>query len=521
MKFDNLLLCTDVYKLSHMRMYAPGTTKVYSYLCARAGNRVDSRISSTINQLIEDGTITGVDREKLQTKLEENHSQGADEVVFFGLQYFLQEYFSKPITEAHAEEFFRTYESICGSVPQDVIDKIRALVDLGYLPIEIKAVEEGTLVPVKNALLTITNTHPDFPWVVGYVESLLLKLWNTITVATVSNEYRKVVDAAFERTVDEELYFLRDFSVHDFGYRGSSSEESAAIEGVAHLLSFTGSDDIVAHQVAENVYGARPGHETIMASVPASEHSVMCSYGQENEFLAFKNILDIYSTGIVSIVSDTYSIWNVLTDFLPRLKGQIMARDGKTVLRPDSGNPEYIICGDPNAEPGTPAAKGCLVLLDELFGHTVNSKGYKVLDNHIGLIYGDGMYLARYKRTLARMEAMGYAANNLVIGVGGILRNNTRDTQGFAIKATYVEVNGVSRNIMKDPITDTGKKSHKGLVTLLKDEEGNFYTKDCCTAQEEKTGFLETVFKDGAIVKRTTLAKMRGRLVVCNNNTTR
>lgn len=510
--FENLLLCTDVYKLSHMRMYAPGTTKVYSYLCARAGKRTDNRVAATIKQLIEMGAIQAVDREAIEAKMAENHSQGADEVVFFGLQYFLEEYFSKPITLEHAEEFFQTHESICGEVPADVRTKILALVELGYLPLEIKAIPEGTKVPVKNALLTITNTHPDFPWVVGYVESFLLKLWNTITVATVSNEYRAVVNTAFERTVDEDVFFLRDFSVHDFGYRGSGSEESAAIEGMAHLLSFTGSDDVIAHQVATKTYGAVPLKELIMASVPASEHSVMCSYGEENEFDAFKNILDLYPTGIVSIVSDTYNIWNVITDFLPRLKDQIMARDGKTVLRPDSGNPEYIICGDPNAEVGTPAAKGCLVLLDELFGHTINTKGFKVLNSHVGLIYGDGMYLARYKRTLDRMETMGYAANNLVIGVGGILRNNTRDTLGFAIKATYVEVDGVARNISKNPITDTGKKSHKGLLALLKDKDGKFYTKDCCTAEEEKTGFMETVFLNGKVVRKTTLAEMRARL---------
>lgn len=512
MKFDNLLLNTDVYKLSHMRMYAPGTTKVYSYLCARAGKRVDNRVSATLKQLMEIGAIKEVDREAIEAKMAENHSQGADEVVFFGLQYLLEEYFSKPITLEHAEEFFQTHQSICGEVPEDVRTKILALVELGYLPLEIKAIPEGTKVPVKNALLTITNTNLDFPWVVGYVESLLLKLWNSITVATVSNEYRTLVDDAFNQSVDEDVFFLRDFSVHDFGYRGSGSEESAAVEGMAHLLSFTGSDDVIAHQIATKTYGAVVGNELIMASVPASEHSVMCSYGEENEFDAFKNILDLYPTGIVSIVSDTYNIWNVITDFLPRLKSQIMARDGKTVLRPDSGNPEYIICGDPNAEPGTPAAKGCLVLLDELFGHTINSKGYKVLDSHVGLIYGDGMYLARYKRTLDRMEAMGYAANNLVIGVGGILRNNTRDTLGFAIKATYVEVDGVARNISKNPITDTGKKSHKGLMALLKDADGKFYTKDCCTPEEEKTGFLKTAFLDGKVVNKTTLAEMRNRL---------
>lgn len=466
----NLLLLTDVYKLNHMLMYTPGTTKVYSYLCARS-------------------------------------SKNFDKTVFFGLQYYLKEYLSQPITEDNAQVFFQTYKDILGPVPVDVIHKINSLVKLGYLPIEIKAVQEGDILPVKNVLMTITNTHPDFYWVVGFVESLLLKLWYPITVATGCYAYREVVENAFAETVDADLHFLKDFTVHDFGYRGDTSEEGAAISGAAHLLSFKGSDTIPALPFVKNYYGSNG--KDVMASVPASEHSVMCSFGRDGELDAYKNILKLFPTGLVSIVSDTYDIWNVLTNFAEILKDDILARDGKVVFRPDSGNPELIICGDPSAPEGSPAHKGCVRLLDEMFGHSINSKGYKVLNPKVGLIYGDGMYLDRYKRTLARLKDMGYAASNLVIGVGGILRNHTRDTLGFAIKATYVEVSGEHRDIEKDPVTDPGKKSHKGLLALYKDEAGNLYTKDQCSLDEEGTGYLQPVFRNGRILRTCSFNTVR------------
>lgn len=467
----NLLLLTDVYKLSHMVQYAPGTTKVYSYLCARSDRNFKNS-------------------------------------VFFGLQYYLKQYLSLPITPANAEEFIEVHTAIVGPPSEDAKTKIRALGQLGYLPVEIKAVDEGTILPVKNVLMTITNTHPDFPWAVGLVESLILKLWYPITVATGCLAYREVVEFFYKETVDEDMYFLKDFAVHDFGYRGDSSEEGAAISGAAHLLSFLGSDTVPVYRFVTNYYDADKT-KPIMLSVPASEHSVMCSFGRDGELDAYRNMLSLYPTGIVSIVSDTYDIWNVLTNFANILKDEIVARDGTVVFRPDSGNPELIICGDPSAPEGTPANKGCVRLLDEMFGSTVNNKGYKVLNPKVGLIYGDGMYLDRYKRTLGKLQEMGYAATNLVIGVGGILRNHTRDTLGFAIKATYVEVSGEHRDIEKDPITDPGKKSLKGLLALHKDANGNFVTKDQCGLDEEALGLLQTVFVNGKIVRETNFSKVR------------
>jgi nicotinamide phosphoribosyltransferase len=470
----NPLSQTDAYKLGHLEQYVPNCNKVYSYLQARS--------TKTFNS-----------------------------AVFFGLQYYLKKYLTQPITKADVDEFIQNRNNILGSTSKDVIDKMYALADRGFWPIEIKAIPEGTVVDNKNVLMTITNTDPDFYWAVGYVESLLLKLWYPSCVATTSFQYRLLVEKYFKMTVDDDQNALKPFMVHDFGYRGDASEEGAVISGIAHLLSFTGSDTIPAYQGAIDYYNADPNKEVIMASVPASEHSVMCSFGRENEYDAYENMLRLYPNGIVSIVSDTYDIYHVLQNYMKRLKPKILARDGKVVIRPDSGNPEHIICGIPDADPSTPEGKGCIRLLDEMFGSTVNSKGFKVLHPKVGLIYGDGMYLQRYERTLERLKDMGYASSNLVIGVGGLLRYYNRDTLGYAIKATKVEVNGLERSIMKDPITDKGKKSHQGYLALYK-ENGKYITKDDVTAAEEKSGLLQTVFKDGKITRIDSLSAIRGRI---------
>lgn len=470
----NPLLATDVYKMGHMEQYAPNCNKVYSYLTART----DKTFNTT---------------------------------VFFGLQYYLKEYLSVKLTPEMGEEFLKYRKMILGNNSVEVEQQIRDLCKLGYFPLEIKAVEEGTVMPVKNVLMTITNTHPDFHWVVGFVESLILKLWYSITVASCCFKYRTLVDNAFSDTVSEDMMFLKDFTVHDFGYRGDSSEEGAAVSGAAHLISFCGSDTVPALPFVERYYNANTTG-LIMASVPASEHSVMCSFGRENEFGAFENMLKLYPSGIVSIVSDTFDVYRVLTEFAARLKDTILSRDGKVVFRPDSGNPEYIICGNPDAPEGSNEWKGAIRLLDEMFGSSMNSKGYKMLNPKVGLIYGDGMYFERYQLTLDRLKQMGYAASNLVIGVGGILRNHSRDTLGFAIKATYVEVAGEKREIEKDPITDQKKKSHKGLLCLTLGDNMEYITIDQCTEQEEKSGLLQVVFKNGQMTKETTFEQIKNRI---------
>lgn len=472
---SNPLLATDVYKMGHMEQYIPGCTKVYSYLTTRS-------------------------------------SKTFDKSVFFGLQYYLDEYLSQPLTREMGEEFLRYRRMILGGNSREVEDKIMALCNLGYFPLVIKALPEGSLVTPQVPLLTITNTLPEFYWVVGFVESLLLKIWYSSTVATCSYRYRALIEVHWNKCVDPENHFFKQLAVHDFGYRGDSSEEGAAISGGAHLLSHLGSDTVPALPFLEEHYDADVS-KPVMLSVPASEHSCMASFGKTDELAAFNHILDTYPTGVVSIVSDTYDVYKVLTEFAISLKPKILARDGITVFRPDSGDPETIICGEKyDYDNPTPQQKGAIQLLWDVFGGSVNKQGYKVLNPKVKLIYGDGMYYERFERTLNRLEIMGFSPENLVIGVGGILRNWSRDTLGYSLKATYIEVGGKGIAIQKDPVTDHGKKSMTGLVGVAKDESGNYIGFDNCTAEQEEDSYLEKVFEDGNIYINETLTTIRERL---------
>lgn len=466
----NPLLLTDVYKCGHMRQYAPGTDKVYSYLIPRKNDKIPK-------------------------------------VLFFGLQYYLKKYLSIKITQEHANEFFEYYKMILGiDPPQDVVEKINQLVLDGHFSLRIKAVPEGTVLPAKNVLVTVTNTKPSAYWQVGFIESLLLKVWNTCTVASYSKQLKNIAKHFSDATCDNENHM--PFAVIDFGYRGSSSEETAQLSGAAHLINFLGTDTIPAVKFLSEYYNADKA-KPIGLSVFATEHSVAQSYGKENEFDYIVRMLDLCPNGILSLVSDTYDLWNLITNYLPRLKDRILARDGKLVVRPDSGDPINIICGNPKADLGSPEYKGCLELLGEIFGYTLNNKGYKVLNQKIGLIYGDGFYMDRFINCYRTMEQKGWATSNLVIGMGGLLlQNHNRDEQGYAFKALWSSVNGAPRELFKNPITDPGKKSHKGLVALIK-ENGNYFTIDQLNWQEEQMGELKVVFEDGKILKEFTLDEIR------------
>jgi nicotinamide phosphoribosyltransferase len=468
----NPLLGLDVYKMGHMEQYVPGCNKVYSHLVARS----------------------------------DKHFK---DVLYYGQQYILKKYLSNFITENNIDEHLRYKKHILGSEGKNSRKQLMDLLKLGYFPLHIKSVPEGTVIPTKQVLQTIVSTHDDFYWLPGFFESLILKVWFPTTVASCVYKYRKLVEEKYN-LVDLENHFKKDYVIHDFGYRSDSSEESAAISGSAFLLSFYGSDTVSSIPFILDFYNGTL-EENIMKSVPASEHSVMCSFGREDELSAFENMLKLYPDGIVSIVSDTYNVYKVLTEFATKLKPQILSREGKVVFRPDSGNPEYIICGNPEAEEGSLEWKGAIRLLDEVFGHTINKQGLKLLNDKVGLIYGDGQYYERYERTLNKLIEMGYSPENLVIGVGGIMRNHSRDTLGFALKATYVEVNGEPIEIMKDPITDIGKKSLKGLMRL--DYENNkFITKDQVSWEEESGGLLESFYHNGKIVKEYSFKEIRERV---------
>jgi nicotinamide phosphoribosyltransferase len=478
----SILLRTDVYKFSHCDQYPQGTNKVYSYLCSRG------------------------------TRLE-----GVDKTVAFGFGYYLDKYLKCP-TETEVHEFIYYAEKILGpnAVSNEHRERLYNLAKLGYLPIEIKAVPEGSVVPVKNVLMTITNTLPGYFWLVNYIETLLLKVWHPITVATNSLRFKKLFDRYAEETCEDNSHTV--FQMHDFGYRGVSSEESAEIGGAAHLTSFLGTDTTAGVVMLDKYYGEE--NAIYGMSVPASEHSVMCSWDTENDdYKAIGNMLDQYPTGIVSIVSDTYDLWNAIENYFGgAFKDKVLSRDGKTVIRPDSGDPVKILCGDPDAPINTPEGLGVIRLLDYHFGSTLNSKGYKVLNPKVGCIYGDAIFYERAEEILSNLEQMGYASSNIVFGSGGLLLQQwSRDTFKMAIKATYCEVGGNPRDIMKDPVTDRGKRSHKGLLRLDK-VDGVYTTTDNCTKEQESGGYLRTVYKDGEIISPQSISEIRERIIKENQS---
>ena len=348
------------------------------------------------------------------------------------------------------------------------------------------------------------------------------ELWLPMTSATTARVYRKELERHAEKTgfsKDIELGFL----CHDFSMRGMAGLEASITSGMGHLTSFVGSETIPAIDAVEEYYNIDAEKELIAATVPATEHSVMCAGGIDDEFGTFKRLItEVYPKGFVSIVSDTWDLWKVVTDYLPRLKNEILSRDGRLVVRPDSGNPVDIICGYTKdelnelsfEEAAAPEAKGVYQLLWETFGGTINEKGYKVLDAHIGVIYGDSITIERQREIYKRLEEKGFAATNLVLGIGSYTyQYRTRDSLGFAMKATWCQINGEPKEIFKQPKTDNGmKNSLKGLIQVLKDENGKYYAKDGVSRYDEGFGCLQTVFWDGKLYNETTLTEIRKRL---------
>jgi nicotinamide phosphoribosyltransferase len=337
-----------------------------------------------------------------------------------------------------------------------------------------------------------------------------------MTSATIAHAYRKLFTSWQEKTDAEKGWFV-DWQAHDFSMRGLDSIDATISSGLGHLTSFSGSDSLPA------IFGARKFYNEegfVAGSVNATEHSVMCAGSKEDEVGTFRNLMETYPTGILSIVSDTWDLWKVCTEHIVTLKEEILARDGKVVIRPDSGDPVHIICGysgihgDEYVNPTTPEGKGVIELLWDVFGGTINEQGYKVLDSHIGAIYGDSITLDRAEQIFKRLEAKGFASTNIVLGVGSFTYQfNTRDTFGFAMKATYVEVNGEGREIFKDPITDDGvKKSAKGLLRVAKNEDGEITLFDQVNWYDESKGMLKTIYLNGQFENQTTLTEIRERL---------
>jgi nicotinamide phosphoribosyltransferase len=482
------ILLKDGYKVGHKFQYPEGTTLVYSNLTPRKSRNAD-----------------------------------VNEIVFFGLQYFVREYlirqfneefFKKPKADV-IKEYARRMDNYLGK-DSITYQHIADLHDLGYLPLEIKALPEGSLVPMRVPIFTIKNTLPEFFWLTNMLETVMSAiLWKPCTSATTAFEYLKTFTRYAKETVGEDQSFI-PWQGHDFSFRGMSGIEDAVMSGAGHLLSFSGTDTIPAIDFLEKYYNADCEKELIGGSVPATEHSVMCMGTQDDEIGTFERLIeDVYPAGIVSIVSDTWDFWQVITEFLPALKDKIMARNGKVVIRPDSGDPVKIIIGDMDAPAGSPEYKGAIECLWETFGGIITEKSYKLLDGHIGLIYGDSITTERQLEILEGLKKKGFASYNVVLGIGSYTYEYvTRDTFGFAMKATYGEVNGVGRDIFKDPKTDDGtKKSAKGLMQVYRDPaSGKLALKDQCTWEEEGQGELKTVFKDGKLTVNSTLAEIRERV---------
>ncbi len=481
----NPALICDFYKISHREQYPNKTEKIYSTWTARSNAH-----HSSVNYVVAFGF------------------QGF--IVEYLMHYFNENFFYREKSEI-IEEYERLIKYTLG-VENVATQHIEDLWDLGYLPIEIRAIQEGTRVPMRVPMMSIENTDPRFFWLTNYLETLISnELWLPMTSATIAYEYRVLLDYWARKTgSDKELV---QFQAHDFSMRGLSSLESSIHSGAAHLTSFTGTDVIPAVMYLEEYYGADIEKELVGCSIPATEHSVMCAGGMEDEYDTYKRLItEVYPSGMVSIVSDTWDLWNTLEEIIPSLKDEIMARDGKVVIRPDSGDPVDIICGnhtDRILVETDPEYKGVIQLLWETFGGTINEKGYKVLDPHIGAIYGDAITLERADTILSRLEEQGFAASNIVFGVGSYTyQYNTRDTFGFAMKSTFAVVDGKGHQLYKDPITDNGtKKSQKGYVRVFRKLDGIMYD-DEYDEQPEDT-MLETVFKDGELVRKTTLEEIR------------
>ncbi|WAX16463.1 hypothetical protein LC76P1_00026 [Lysinibacillus phage LC76P1] len=574
-------LC-DFYKTSHKPCYPEGMTGLYSMMSCRS----------------------------------DKYSKVKGFNVIFGIQAMIQEYliehfndnfFSRPrwaVIQEYQRVIYHTiinpFDKSVSNVHEVDASHIGALHDLGYLPIKIKAVKEGTILPVKTPFFTIENTHKDFFWLTNYLETIIsTQVWGAITSATTAYKYHQVAKRYAWDTVGN--FDHVPFQIHDFSMRGMNGLDAAKISGMAHMLFSKGTDTIPAIHALEAYYGADITKEIVGTSIVATEHSIMSSLtpadGNRDETEAYRYLLKNNPSGFMSVVSDTYDFWKVIGEVLPALKDEIMARDGRLVIRPDSGNPVDIVAGKhfenldyhsyvksledaqevmkdiikervqeetPHGEMGenypegefyykgkyyrmrldifwnrhdkkfyymdgvsiekfeefepTLEELGLVESLWNIFGGTESSKGYKVLDSHIGVIYGDSITPERAELILERLKAKGFASSNVVFGVGSYTYQFvTRDTHGQAIKATWAEIDDKEVMLFKDPKTDDGtKRSLRGRVAVIKHPlDGSIETIDGLTKlQQDSTmgDLLETVFEDGELKRFQKLSEIRGLL---------
>lgn len=483
---------TDAYKLGHIHMYPEGTEYVLSNFTDR-GSRIE----------------------------------GVTETVHFGLQAFLRSWLTEkwaPFFAATEDEVAEQYANFLDSIlTPDIaagvgVEHIRALHRLGYLPLRFRSLPEGVKVPLRVPKFTVENTHPDFYWLTNYIETpMSAEVWQAATSATIADRFRQLLDENAIKTTGSTAGV--EWQGHDFSFRGMAGVHAAALSGMGHALSFTGSDNLNVLPTAQDLYG--PAEGLVVGSVPATEHSVATAFGPEDELGYFRRMLAVNPKGILSAVSDSYDLWHVLTDVLPELKDEILARDGKLVIRPDSGDPVDILCGTKilTTKDSTPEEKGVVQLLWETFGGTQTDQGFILLNQHIGVIYGDSITYDRAERIMDRLAQKGFASTNVVFGVGSYTyQYQTRDTFMSAMKATHVVVNGKGIDIYKDPKTDNGtKKSARGRIAVVSPDEGNgAYSlvdgAEGARLEGTEADKLQVVWENGEFVKEYTFAEVRANL---------
>jgi len=446
------ILDTDSYKFSHWKQYPPETTSMFSYLESRGGRY--------------------------------------DKTVFFGLQYYLQEYLSKKITRDDVVEA-AAFAKLHGEPFNEkgwlyIVDELD-----GKLPIKIRAVTEGAVVPTGNILMSVESTDPKAFWVVSWVETMLVRLWFPITVATQAWHIKKKLKQGLELTSDDPAGEL-PFKLHCFGSRGVSSRESAMIGGAAHLVNFMGSDTVAGVWMANKHYD----HKMAGFSIPAAEHSTMTMWEKAGEAMAYANMLEQYKDQpIFACVSDSYDIHNAVSNIWGgELKKQVIEYEGTLVVRPDSGDPRSMVLD-------------VLDRLEDAFGSTRNSKGYKVLNHGVRVIQGDGVNEKSIAEIVDAMIDAGYSITNIAFGMGGAgLQRLDRDTQRFAFKCSHAEVGGRSVDVYKDPASDSGKRSKRGLLELVQESSGRVRT---ARRGEKKESLLEDVFMNGEILRTQSFSDVR------------
>lgn len=457
----NPLLDTDSYKAGHFLQMPPGTEYQSSYIESRGGKW--------------------------------------DETVFFGLQMFLKEYLSNPITSEmidEAESFWKAHgEPFNVEGWRYILNKHD-----GYLPLEIEAVPEGLVLPTKNVLVQVRNTDPLCFWLTSYIETALLRaVWYPTTVATNSFMIKKIIKHYLDLTADDPEAEIM-FKLHDFGSRGVSSKESAGIGGAAHLVNFMGTDTVEGVLAVRRYYG----EDMAGFSIPASEHSTITSWGgPEKEIDAFNNMLDQFAKPgkLVACVSDSYDIWNACENLWgDKLKQKIIDSGATLIVRPDSGDPRIV-----------PVA--VIEVLMEKFGYEVNSKGYKVLPSYIRVIQGDGVNIDSIADILNLMWGKKLSASNIAFGQGGaLLQQLDRDTLMFAMKCSAIQVDGKYIDVWKKPVTDSGKDSKKGRLKLFINDKGEYETAKIGSLYNDgalSKNILQTVYKNGEILKTYNFSEVR------------